>query len=678
MSHRTPRSVHQKITAIIFLVSLFVLVLTSVQFAFVELKRMRDVARDDVGSLARLVSANARFAMAVKDYVGAEKVLNSLDARNSVVKAYLFLPNGKLAAAYSRSRTSHARLDNSVDVKFFEIEARQIAEGMQSGEVQTWQEGGRLAHFLPISYEGSHVGYHFLSMELHNLRRQQLYLALGWLLVMGPAVLVTYLLSARLQRQISRPIEQLAARMQQISLDKRLVGFVPKQTDDEFNLLFHGFDEMIRALKERDRMLESHRRDLEFEVQIRTRALESEKEKAELATLAKSRFLANMSHEIRTPMIGVLGMADLLRQRDLAEQDRRLVEVIYRSGEALLAILNDVLDFSKIEAGRFELDSAPVNLARLAEDVTRLMEVNAHAKGLEVVLAAPADLPVVVGDPGRVRQILLNLVGNAIKFTETGRITIAVTATRRAMEPVCDCVLVVRDTGIGIAQEDCLRIFDSFDQGESGMTRKYQGTGLGLSITRELVLLMKGEITVASNPGEGSVFTVHLPMPLSRQLQSPEIVPVAKAGPVAAEAPDAASVAAVAIGKRILLAEDNPATQNLLSILLQQMGIELVIVDNGQAAVDFLAQETVDLIFMDCQMPQMDGLEATALLRARGISTPIIALTAYALAEDEERCLVAGMNDFLSKPFHQFELRIILARWLVTNAAPTRVADSAG
>ena len=197
-------------------------------------------------------------------------------------------------------------------------------------------------------------------------------------------MLLTYLLSSHMQRQISRPIEQLVSRMRQASHEKSLLWFEPKETDDEFKQLFRGFDEMMRALKERDHLLELQRKDLELEVKVRTRALEAEKEKAEQATVSKSRFLANMSHEIRTPMIGVLGMAELLRQRSLPEQDQQLVSTIYRSGEALLTILNDLLDFSKIEAGRIELDPVPFDLVRLTEDVTRLMEVAAHDKGLEL------------------------------------------------------------------------------------------------------------------------------------------------------------------------------------------------------------------------------------------------------------------------------------------------------
>lgn len=664
MPIRKLRSVQQKMTAIIFLVSMFVLVLTSVQFVIFELHHRQSIAEGDIDSLAKLISTNAQFPMTIKDYAGVENILNALSVRKDVVSAYLLLPNGRSVVGYSRSQSNHVRIDSKKELKFLQIEARQIAEGVRLGYEQTWQEDGRLAYLMPVTYEGSHVGFTYLSVELQALRRHQLALVLGWLLSLGAAMLITYLLSRRLQRHISAPVEQLAAQMAQISRDKRLVNFVPKATDDEFNLLFHGFDEMLRALKDRDQRLERHRMDLELEVQVRTRALETEKEKAEQATVAKSRFLANMSHEIRTPMIGVLGMADLLRQKGLAAQDQQLVETIYRSGEALLTILNDILDFSKVEAGRLAIDSFPVDIARLSEDVTRLMDVNAHAKGIEVALVTSGDLPVVEGDPSRIRQILLNLIGNAVKFTEVGRVTVSLSATSRLAEGMCDCCFVVQDTGIGIPEETQERIFDSFDQGDSSTTRKFGGTGLGLAITKELVQLMGGKITVESRLGEGSTFSVELPMPLSKQSELPLFVgePCLPPKSVATQAP------VVSGSWRVLLAEDNPTTQSLISILLQQMGIELTIVDNGQAAVDSLKSTKVDLILMDCQMPLLDGFGATAQLRALGITTPIVALTAYARAEDEEQCLLAGMDDFLSKPFRQSQLKDVLTRWLGVDA----------
>jgi signal transduction histidine kinase/ActR/RegA family two-component response regulator len=664
-----PRSVQQKMTAIIFLVSTFVLVLTTLQFVFFELNHSRDIAHDDINSLARLISANARFSMAIKDHAAVGSILDSLVARKDVVSAYLLWPNGKSVVGYSRSQNSHSRVDSSQELKFLQAEARQIAEGVQLGTEHLWQENGRLAYFMPITFEGSHVGYHYLSIELVDLYRHQISLVLGWLLVMGAAMLLTYLLSVRLQRYISGPVEQLVAQMKTISREKRLVDFPSKESNDEFSLLFHGFDEMIRALKDRDQRLERYRKNLELEVQIRTRALKAEKERAEQASVAKSRFLANMSHEIRTPMIGVLGMSDLLRQKDLTEQDQQLVETIYQSGEALLAIINDILDLSKVEAGRLVIESVPVDLVRLAEDVTRLMNVTAHCKGIEIVLETAVDLPHVLGDPVRIRQILLNLIGNAVKFTEVGKVTVSLSANSRQAQGLCDCLFLIQDTGVGIPVAAQSRIFDSFDQGDSSTTRKYGGTGLGLTIAKELTQLMGGQLSFESRPGEGSNFSVQLPLEICKQSELPLLATVQPARPKSPEA-DSLIVTASDTSKsrRVLLAEDNPTTQSLLSILLQQMGIELEIVDNGQQAIDFLLNEQVDLILMDCHMPFLDGLEATARLRAQGLSTPIVALTAYAREEDEQRCLGAGMNDFLSKPFRQAELRDILTRWLGADA----------
>jgi len=666
MALRKSLSVQQKMTGIIFLVSVFVLVVTSVQFALIELKRIQDFAREDLHSLTKVISSNAALPIAIKDHVRMQEIITSLGARKDVASAYLLLPNGRAMVSYSPpSESLHSR-ETKKNIVWLEIESRQIEEGRLSGAEAIWQEAGRMSHFMPVVYEDKLVGYSYLSFEMESLRQQKLFLALSWLLTMGASVLLTYLLSQRLQRHISEPIKKLTSRMQQISREKRLVTPIHTDNDDEFGLLYRGFEEMIKTLKERDHLLENYRKELELEVQVRTRALEAEKERAEQATLAKSQFLANMSHEIRTPMIGVLGMADLLRSRPLDSHDKHLVETIYNSGEALLAILNDILDFSKIEARHLTLDAAPVDLEKLTEDVVKRMAVQAHTKGIALTCDVTEKLPVVIGDNGRIRQILLNLVGNAIKFTDAGVVSVSLRGTVDSAAKHCTCFFEIQDTGVGIDPAVQERIFDSFDQGDSSVTRRYGGTGLGLAIVKDLVRAMSGDIQIESASGQGSVFRVSLFLPLAdregslQALRGPEFEPF----DVLKDTMDPLASHEDGGGLRILLAEDNPTTQSLLSILLEQMGFDLTIVDNGQAAIELMEHQRFDLILMDCQMPLMDGFRATSRIRAMGIDTPVVALTAYARDEDEQQCLAAGMNDFLSKPFRQSELRAILTKWL--------------
>lgn len=662
-------SVQQKMTGIIFLVSMLVMLLTSAQFVFFELSRIQAHAEEDLHSLSHVVSTNASMQLALKDHQAMQLILDSLDARTDVASAYLLSPSGQAIVSYSYDEIS-ARQNPEEKVDFFTLESQQINEGRQLGSEIIWNEKGRLAHFMPIHYEGSLVGYSFVSIETGALTQQKIYLAIGWLLAMGAAVVATYFLSAWLQKHITAPVQELSSRMKQITMEKRLESSERHEHQDEFSLLFDGFDEMIKSLKERDQMLEKHRRDLELEVQVRTRALEAEKEKAEQATFAKSKFLANMSHEIRTPMIGVLGMTELLRSSELSPKDHQLVETIYRSGEALMLILNDILDFSKIEAGRLEFVTAPVDVRQLTQEVVQLMAINANVKGLVLNAKMPDVMPVVIADPGRIRQILLNLLGNAIKFTDTGSVSVSILATLDEAADVCNCLFIVKDTGPGIPVADQKRIFNSFDQGEHSTKHLYGGTGLGLSIVRDLVRAMGGVVSLESAPGQGSSFTVSLPLPLASQDAHPlDKADSGLAGAAGDEVDVQQPLGHSGGALKILLAEDNPTTQSLISIVLEQMGYDLTIVDNGQAAVDFLEKERVDLILMDCQMPKLDGYMATAQLRANGLKTPIIALTAYARAEDEEECLAAGMSDFLSKPFRQFEMHAILKKWLPSHSA---------
>jgi signal transduction histidine kinase/CheY-like chemotaxis protein len=399
------------------------------------------------------------------------------------------------------------------------------------------------------------------------------------------------------------------------------------------------------------RMLDRSRSALR---QARAKAREGEVA-AEAANAAKSTFLATMSHEIRTPLNGVLGMAQAMAGDELSDRQRDRLSVIHRSGEALLAILNDVLDLSKIEAGKLELEHMEFELAEVARGAYSAFTALANKKGLSFALDIERARGRYMGDPTRLRQILYNLISNALKFTEQGEIR--VTAVREG-----DILQIsVADTGVGIAPESLSKLFAKFDQLDSSTTRRFGGTGLGLAICRELASLMSGEITVQSDLGLGSTFTLRVPL-----VRIGDERPVATVAEARAERPD--------IAMRVLAAEDNAVNQLVLKTLLHQMGVDPTVVDNGKLAVEAWEAGEWDVILMDVQMPVMDGVTATAAIRNREADldrprTPIIALTANAMSHQVEQYIAAGMDGHVAKPIQAAELFEALTRAAVPQQA---------
>jgi PAS domain S-box-containing protein len=402
-------------------------------------------------------------------------------------------------------------------------------------------------------------------------------------------------------------------------------------------------------------------RDVSLRKQQEREAMEA-REAAEAANRAKSEFLANMSHEIRTPMNGVLGMMELVLGTDLTAEQREYLMLAATSGKALIGVINDVLDFSKIEAGRLDIDAIEYSPRGCIADVVGMLGLTASQKGLSMDWQVADNVPnAVVGDPGRVRQILVNLIGNAIKFTSHGGITIFLSASPQS-HTTTQLSIAVQDTGIGIPKDKQTTIFDPFTQADTGIARRYGGTGLGLSLSARLAALMGGTVAVASEPGKGSTFTVSLPCAIAAAGKETAPAPDPQASVTNAAPPALRSGGA----SLILLVEDNTVNQRVASRMLEKMGHRVVVAADGVEAVTAFANTRFDLVLMDMQMPVMDGVEATEFIRAReeGTRTPIIALTANVLPSDRKRCLAAGMDDYLAKPFDFEKLRAMLERWL--------------
>ncbi|MCQ9856327.1 ATP-binding protein [Pseudomonas aeruginosa] len=478
-----------------------------------------------------------------------------------------------------------------------------------------------------------------MSNDAFSQRQQEILLKAA--LLAAFALILTFLVARRLAQRLSAPISTMGQAVEAIQsgdyktslpiLDDGEIGDLARH----INNLASGLD---RASREQEQAISQ---------------LISAREEAEQANRAKSDFLAMMSHELRTPMNGVLGMLQLLETTEQTREQAEYTALATESTEHLLKVINDILDFSRIERGALELECIPFNLLELVQGSALVFQHSAQQRGLALELQIQAGLEniEVCGDPTRIRQILVNLLGNALKFTEEGAIHLSL-EWQALDHDVLWLTCAVHDSGIGISPERLEHMFDAFQQADSSISRRYGGTGLGLAIARTLAERMGGTLQAESKEGSGSTFTLEIPLPFQ---QSP------------AHRQQAAGAAApVAAGQEILLVEDNPVNQTVIEAMLRSLGYRVTLVADGIQAVRSAERQRYDAILMDCRLPVLDGYSATREIRAQenGRRVPIIALTANALQGDRENCLQAGMNDYLAKPFKRAELQRILQRWI--------------
>ena len=625
MMHLRTLSIRRKLILIIIGISALALAVEALLGGLVQWQAQRAELMNKLRITADMMAIQSRPALEFLDPRAAEENLRALRSDPAIQVACLYDEQRKVFAKYVQK-----------DLHSTEISCPPL--GAQEGK----NSAGILKFYRYIQTETAMIGGIYLQYDLRDS-----YLAFAQAMLLRLSIITGILwliwpVSYYLQRMISQPIVELADITRSISKERREPIYASKRSNDEIGELVDAFNAMMREI-----------RDNEEELDQVISELRIAKESAESAVVAKGEFLANMSHEIRTPLNAIIGLAHILgRTQPLTDRQKEFIQTLRISGDSLLSLINDLLDFVKLDEGSIVLEHVPFNLIEIVQDVSRIMALRAQEKKLQLMFD-PSKLEYgnYLGDPLRIQQIITNLVSNAVKFTDSGYVKIML--SERVLGSVMEVYIEVKDSGIGIAAEKLPLIFDKFTQADASTTRKYGGTGLGLAICQSLVAHMKGRIDVKSTPGEGSSFIVVLPLAPNRRavtsIAKDAVIPL-----IATPENDRKNT--------ILLVEDYTPNVMVATVILEQFGYSIDIAYNGAEAIQKYQTQKYLLILMDIQIPGMDGIETTRRIRALEQATgqartPIIAVTAFALAGDKEKCIQAGMDDYVSKPYEPEELK---------------------